>query len=137
MDASRLRGPLLTAWDNCVVARKRARPARRRAPVAARRSGTPRVDLRRDAPAPLSSPPPPAAASDVAGAAPAPQLVEERGLPLVRELSRIATSSEVPIVKLEGALEVLFGAFGEADHEFSGLVLTGWMRAREEKQSRL
>ena len=63
--------------------------------------------------------------------------VEERGLPIVRELHRIATGTDPPTVKLEGALEILFGAFGEADPEFSGLVLTGWMRAREDKQSRL
>lgn len=63
--------------------------------------------------------------------------VEERGLPIVRELHRIAKSADPPAVKLEGALEILFGAFGEADPEFSGLVLTGWMRAREDKQSRL
>jgi hypothetical protein len=98
------------------------------------------ADSRKPRREPLATTPP--AASDAGGAgggaAPAsPQLVEERGLPLVRELARIARNSEAPIVKLEGALEVLFGAFGEADHEFSGLVLTGWMRAREEKQSRL
>ena len=33
---------------------------------------------------------------------------------------------DAPIVKLEGALEVLFGAFGEGDPQFSGLVLDGW-----------
>jgi transcriptional regulator BetI-like protein len=32
---------------------------------------------------------------------------------------------------------VLFGAFGNADPEFSGLVLHGWMQAREDKQFRL
>ena len=75
---------------------------------------------------------------------PAPQRVvlaataaEERGLPIVRELHRIAQAPDPPTVKLEGALEILFGAFGEADPEFSGLVLTGWMRARDDKQSRL
>jgi transcriptional regulator BetI-like protein len=63
--------------------------------------------------------------------------VEQQGLPIVRELHRIAGGADAPAVKLEGALEVLFGAFGEADAQFSGLVLGGWMKAREDKQFRL
>jgi hypothetical protein len=63
--------------------------------------------------------------------------IEERGLPIVRELHRIASGSGSPAVKLEGALEVLFGALGESDPQFSGLVLGGWMRAREDKLFRL
>ena len=68
---------------------------------------------------------------------PVPSTVEERGLPIVRELARIAEGRDPAAVKLEGALEVLFGAFGDADHDFSGLVLGGWMRAREDKHFRL
>ncbi|MBI2197921.1 MAG: TetR family transcriptional regulator C-terminal domain-containing protein [Candidatus Rokubacteria bacterium] len=63
--------------------------------------------------------------------------VEERGLPIVRELARVAKGSDPPAVKLEGALEILFGAYGESDPEFSGLLLTGWTKAREDKQYRL
>jgi hypothetical protein len=55
----------------------------------------------------------------------------------VRELHRIASGSGTPIVKLEGALEVLFGALGESDPQFSGLVLRGWMRAQDDKTYRL
>ncbi|MBI2524787.1 MAG: TetR family transcriptional regulator C-terminal domain-containing protein [Candidatus Rokubacteria bacterium] len=65
------------------------------------------------------------------------QVVEERGLPVVRELARVARGAEAAGVKLEGALEILFGAYGESDPEFSDLLLTGWTRAREDKQHRL
>ena len=58
-------------------------------------------------------------------------------MPIVRELARVAKGSDPPAVKLEGALEILFGAYGESDPEFSGLLLTGWTRAREDKQYRL
>jgi hypothetical protein len=34
-------------------------------------------------------------------------------------------------------MEIIFGAYGESDPEFSGLLLTGWMRARGDKQFRL
>ncbi len=64
-------------------------------------------------------------------------VLEERALPLVNELARVARSQNPPRVKLEGAMEVLFGAYGESDPEFSGLFLTGWVRAREDKQFRL
>jgi len=55
----------------------------------------------------------------------------------VRELHRIAKGADPPGRKLEGALEVLFGALGEVDADFSGLILDGWMRAREDKRYRL
>ena len=63
--------------------------------------------------------------------------LEERALPIVTELDRVAKGSESPVVKLEGAMEILFGAYGESDLEFSGLFLSGWMRAREDKHFRL
>jgi hypothetical protein len=56
---------------------------------------------------------------------------------LVNELARVARSPNPPRIKLEGAMEILFGAYGESDPEFSGLFLTGWVRAREDKQFRL
>jgi transcriptional regulator BetI-like protein len=34
-------------------------------------------------------------------------------------------------------MEIIFGAYGESDPEFSSLLLTGWMRARGDKQFRL
>jgi len=40
-------------------------------------------------------------------------------------------------VKLEGAMEILFGAYGESDPEFSGRLLSGWLQAREDKEFRL
>jgi hypothetical protein len=64
-------------------------------------------------------------------------LIEERALPLVSELDRVAQGTDPPRVKLEGAMEIIFGAYGESDPEFSGLLLTGWMRARGDKQFRL
>ncbi len=70
-------------------------------------------------------------------ASPAAAALEERALPLVNELARVARSADPPRVKLEGAMEILFGAYGESDSEFSGLFLRGWMRAREDKQFRL
>jgi hypothetical protein len=76
--------------------------------------------------------PPPAAPS----AQPASK-VEERALPIVRELARVARSGESPVVKLEGALEVLFGAYGEGDPHLSELLVDGWSRARADKQFRL
>lgn len=63
--------------------------------------------------------------------------VEQRGLPIVAELARVARGSSAPRVKLEGAMEILFGAYGESDPDFSGLFLHGWMRARHDKQFRL
>src|SRR5205809_1479056 len=68
---------------------------------------------------------------------PAVSLLEQRGLPIVSELARVAKGSDPPHVKLEGAMEILFGAYGESDLEFSGLFLAGWLRAREDKQFRL
>ena len=39
--------------------------------------------------------------------------------------------------QLEGALEVLFGAYGEGDPHLSELLVDGWSRARDDKQFRL
>jgi len=64
-------------------------------------------------------------------------LLDERGLPIVREIARIAHSVASPSVKLEGALEILFGAYGGGGPDFSGLLLSGWMRAQEDKHVRL
>lgn len=73
-----------------------------------------------------------------APAAPSPvALLDERGLPIVSELARVARSAEPPARKLEGALEVLFGAYGASDREFPALLLDGWVRARDDKQYRL
>src|SRR5262245_14130803 len=63
--------------------------------------------------------------------------LEQRALPLVSELARVAKDHHPPYIKLEGALEILLGAYGESDPEFSGLFLAGWLRAREDKDFRL
>ena len=63
--------------------------------------------------------------------------IEERGLPLVKELARLAKRAEPPPVKLEGALDILFGAFGAGDERFCGPLLEGWLRARRDKRFRL
>ena len=73
----------------------------------------------------------------LAPAAPPAAKVEERALPIVRELARVARSGDAPIVKLEGAREVLFGAYGEGDPHLSELLVDGWSRARDDKQFRL
>jgi len=64
-------------------------------------------------------------------------IVEERGLPIVGVLDRIVKGSDSPRVKIEGAMEILFGAYGESDAEFSGLFLSGWIQARDDKHVRL
>lgn len=73
----------------------------------------------------------------VPGSSPAAALLDERGLPIVSELGRVARGTDPAQAKLEGAMEILFGAYGESDPEFSGLFLSGWVRAREDKQFRL
>lgn len=66
-----------------------------------------------------------------------PPAVEERALPIVRELARVARGGDRPARKLEGALEILFGAYAEGDPHFSDALVGGWARAREDKQFRL
>ena len=53
------------------------------------------------------------------------------------ELARVALAAGSPRVKLEHAMEILFAAYETSDPEFSGLFLTGWARARHDKQFRL
>jgi len=55
----------------------------------------------------------------------------------VKELARLARHPDPPSLKLEGALDVLFGAFGASDERFAGLMLEGWLRARRDKRFRL
>jgi len=95
------------------------------------RSSKHRRKVRKKPPSPSPPvPPPPAAPSPVAS-------LEQRALPIVTELARVAGEKEAPRVKLEGAMEIVFGAYGESDLDFSGLFLNGWLRAREEKDLRL
>jgi hypothetical protein len=65
------------------------------------------------------------------------RLLEQRALPIVSELVRVARDSHPPRVKLEGAMEILLGAYGESDPQFCELFLGGWLRAREDKEMRL
>ena len=104
--------------------RKPRRPARPRRRIRSR--------ARRGRAVPIPAPP----TAPVTTVAVASQ-VEQRGLPIVAELARVARGPGTPRVKLEGAMEILFGAYGESDPDFSGLFLHGWMRARHDKQFRL
>lgn len=63
--------------------------------------------------------------------------VEQRALPLAADLARVARGGGAPRAKIERAMQILFEAYGAADADFSGLVLTGWARARHDKQFRL
>jgi hypothetical protein len=98
----------------------------------ARRRRRPRARGRR----PAAAAPTPPAGGHLAPVAAASQ-VEQRGLPIVAELARVARGPGSPRLKLEGAMEVLFGAYGESDPDFSGLFLSGWVRARHDKQFRM
>jgi hypothetical protein len=55
----------------------------------------------------------------------------------VANLARVARATLPPRAKLEEAMAILFGAYGQSDPDFAGLLLHGWMRARQDKQFRL
>ena len=80
---------------------------------------------------------PPAPAAEPPSSVPQVQAIEERFGPIVAAVARIAAGSEPAAVKLEGAMEIIFGAYGLSDADFSELLLTGWMRARHDKHHRL
>ena len=65
------------------------------------------------------------------------QAIEERFAPIVAAVARVAAGDEPPAVRLEGAMEIIFGAYWLSDPDFSELLLTGWMRARHDKHHRL
>lgn len=65
------------------------------------------------------------------------QAIEERFAPIVAAVAHVAAGGEPPAVRLEGAMEIIFGAYGLSDPDFSELLLTGWMRARHDKHHRL
>jgi hypothetical protein len=102
---------------------KRKKPARRRRPRARRR----RISASGAGAAPEAPPPPLAAVTQV----------EQRGLPIVAALARVARGAGLPRARLESAMRILFTAYGASDPDFSGLFLTGWARARHDKQFRL
>jgi hypothetical protein len=58
-------------------------------------------------------------------------------VPIVRELARIAAGGDPPMDKLEGALEVLFGAYAAGAPDFTDPLLEGFISARRDKQHRL
>lgn len=63
--------------------------------------------------------------------------VEQRGLPVVAALARVARGPGAPRARLERAMQILFAAYGESDADFRGSFLTGWAHARHDKQFRL
>ena len=118
------------------AASPRRRIARRRARRRRARARRARVAAPAPAPAPLALTPPAAAPPGASATAVAAQ-VEQRGRPIVAALARIARGSEPPRARLEQAIRLLLAAYGESDPDFSGLFLTGWARARHDKQFRL
>ncbi len=58
-------------------------------------------------------------------------------MPLVKELARIAAGTEPPLARLEGALEILFGAYAAGAPEFVDLLLEGFTGARRDRHHRL
>ncbi len=63
--------------------------------------------------------------------------MEQRGLPIVASLARVARGPGAPLARLERAMQILFAAYGESDADFRGSFLTGWAHARHDKQFRL
>jgi BetI-type transcriptional repressor, C-terminal len=93
--------------------------------------------VRAPIPAPPAATPAAAATPSVAPPGPAATQVEQRGLPIVTGLARIARAADPPRARLERAMRLLLSAYGEGDPDFSGLFLTGWAQARHDKQFRL
>jgi len=108
---------------------KKRKPARRR------RSRAHRPAAVASDTSPSPPPLPPALLPPAPG--PAATQVEQRGLPIVAELDRVARGPGPSRVKLEGAIRILFAAYGASDPEFSGQLLAGWAQARHDKQFRL
>ena len=79
---------------------------------------------------PATSPTPDPPASSI-------QTLEERFAPIVAAVAHVARRDEPPAVRLEGVLEIIFGAYGQSDPDFSEMLLMGWMRARHDKHHRL
>jgi hypothetical protein len=115
---------------------------KRKKPASSRRRRARRGRARR-ARAIVSAPPSPAPAPPVAPAGPpgpagpGATQVEQRGLPIVTALARIARTADPARARLELAIRLLLAAYGGSDPDFSGLFLTGWARARHDKQFRL
>jgi hypothetical protein len=85
-----------------------------------------------DAPQPLQAPAP-----SLQAPISSLQAIEERFAPIVAAVARVARGADAPAVRLEGAMEIIFGAYGQSDPDFSEMLLTGWMQARHDKHHRL
>jgi hypothetical protein len=66
-----------------------------------------------------------------------PDPLEARLVPLVKEVARIAGGDGAPLAKLEGMLEILFGAYGAGAPEFTDALVAGWVGARRDVPQRL
>jgi hypothetical protein len=65
------------------------------------------------------------------------EVLDERIVPIVEAVARAARDAGSPTVRLERAMEILFGAYAGSDAGFSALLLEGWVRAQRDKQYRL
>ena len=82
-----------------------------------------RARARRSAPAPRPRRPAPT--------------VEERALPVVREVARVGTQAAVAPDRLKTAFALVLDSWGAEESGLPKALLAGWARAREDKQQRL
>jgi len=79
----------------------------------------------------------PVVPAPLASAGAAVEVLDERVVPIVEAVARAARDTGSPAVRLERALEILFGAYAGSDSGLSALLLEGWVRAQRDKQYRL
>jgi hypothetical protein len=65
------------------------------------------------------------------------EALDARVLPIVTALAGVAGEPGPTLARLERAIDMLFGAYAGADPDLSGVLLAGWIRARDDKHWRL